>query len=231
MAPPFIVTAAALVDSINPCAIAVLVILLSGLVASVVPHQSENQPEVEMEEGGSQVPQENVVPDKSSPSYDEENVVTSVFHLDDGSEQGTQPESESKEGDADSGHYTDDSATIEQRRRARRAFISGMAFILSIYIAYYLLGFGIFAGLSSTATGASGIILYVLGILIIMLGLWNVKDFLFYDRGYNVEIPRSWRPALKKILGAVTSPIGAFACGFLVCLFELPCSGENSKNY
>ena len=100
-----------------------------------------------------------------------------------------------------------------------------------MYIAYYLLGFGIFAGLSSTATGASGIILFVLGILIIMLGVWNVKDFLFYDRGYNVEIPKSWRPALKKILGAVTSPIGAFACGFLVCLFELPCSGENSKNY
>jgi len=40
-----------------------------------------------------------------------------------------------------------------------------------------------------------------------------------------MEIPRSWRPTLKKMLGSVTSPLGAFFIGFLVCLFELPCTG------
>lgn len=40
-----------------------------------------------------------------------------------------------------------------------------------------------------------------------------------------MEIPRSWRPTLKKMLGTVTSPFGAFVMGFAVCLFELPCTG------
>ena len=40
-----------------------------------------------------------------------------------------------------------------------------------------------------------------------------------------MEIPRSWRPTLKKILHGVTSPVGAFLAGFVVCLFELPCTG------
>jgi cytochrome c biogenesis protein CcdA len=111
----------------------------------------------------------------------------------------------------------------ENRSHRRRAFLSGMAFILAVFLAYYALGFGIFTAVAMTQ--ASSVILLVLGIFVIILGAWNIKDFLCYDKGYNVEIPRSWRPLLKRVLGAVTSPVGAFAAGFIVCLFELPCTG------
>ena len=40
-----------------------------------------------------------------------------------------------------------------------------------------------------------------------------------------MEVPLSWRPTLKKILNSATSPFGAFIIGFLVSLFELPCTG------
>ena len=40
-----------------------------------------------------------------------------------------------------------------------------------------------------------------------------------------MEIPRKWRPTLKNLLSKATSPISAFLMGFLVCLFELPCTG------
>jgi cytochrome c biogenesis protein CcdA len=118
------------------------------------------------------------------------------------------------------------SGNVEERishSHSRRAFISGMAFILSVFISYYLLGFGLFTAISST--NVSGAILLALGIFVIVLGVWNIKDFLCYDKGYNVEIPRSWRPLLKRILGAVSSPVGALLAGFIVCLFELPCTG------
>jgi cytochrome c biogenesis protein CcdA len=53
-----------------------------------------------------------------------------------------------------------------------------------------------------------------------------MKDFFWYGRGgFVMEIPMSWRPLLKKLLQEVTSPIGAFVMGFIVCLFELPCTG------
>ena len=40
-----------------------------------------------------------------------------------------------------------------------------------------------------------------------------------------MEVPLSWRPAMKKILNNATSPFGAFIAGFAVSLFELPCTG------
>jgi cytochrome c biogenesis protein CcdA len=40
-----------------------------------------------------------------------------------------------------------------------------------------------------------------------------------------MEIPLRWRPTLKKLLRGITSPLGAFFIGFIVTLFELPCTG------
>jgi len=40
-----------------------------------------------------------------------------------------------------------------------------------------------------------------------------------------MEVPLSWRPAMKKILNSATTPCGAFVAGLAVSLFELPCTG------
>ena len=138
-----VVTGAALVDSINPCAIAVLLILLSALLVS--------------------------------------------------------------------GEKT-------------RAFKAGIAFTVSIYISYFLFGIGLFSAIQ--ITGISALFYQFVGFLAIIVGIFNIKDYFWYGGGgFLIEIPRSWRPTLKKMLGGVTSPMGAFLIGFLVCLFELPCTG------
>lgn len=65
-----------------------------------------------------------------------------------------------------------------------------------------------------------------MGFLAILIGLGNIKDYFWYGAGgFIMEIPRKWRPKKKKLLRSVTSPLGAFAMGFVVCLFELPCTG------
>jgi len=138
-----VVTGAALVDSINPCAIAVLLILLSTLLAS---------------------------------------------------------------------------------GKKTRAFKAGIAFTVSIYIVYFLFGVGLFSAIQ--ITGISALFYKFVGFLAIIIGIFNLKDYFWYGGGgFLMEIPRSWRPTLKKMLGGVTSPMGAFLMGFLVCLFELPCTG------
>jgi cytochrome c biogenesis protein CcdA len=137
------VISAAVVDSINPCAIAVLLILLSALIAS------------------------------------------------------------------------------GNKNRALRA---GFAFTISIYISYFLFGLGLFSALQ--ISGLSYWFYKTIGIIAIIIGLANIKDYFWYGgAGFVMEIPRRWRPALKKMLGSVTSPFGAFLMGFIVCLFELPCTG------
>ena len=244
-------TMAALVDSINPCAIAVLLILLGGLIQGTVPvvppakTTDQVHPDPALEDPATEaaaMPQEDATSNSGSDTKKDEAVLniedaeatnegrTNVAEINAlgggdeemaapipaaGAEEAAHPKSEAGENDKEEVDLT--------LRRRRRIFLSGMAFITSIYISYYALGFGIFSAVSSTSV--SGAILLALGIFIILLGLWNLKDFVCYDVGYNVEIPRSWRPLLKKLLGAVASPIGAFAAGFLVCLFELPCTG------
>ncbi len=105
-----------------------------------------------------------------------------------------------------------------------KALRGGLAFTISIYIVYFLFGLGLFSALQ--VSGLSYWFYKIIGAVAILLGVLNIKDFLWYGSGgFVMEIPRSWRPTLKKLLGTVTSPAGAFLMGFVVCLFELPCTG------
>ena len=105
-----------------------------------------------------------------------------------------------------------------------RALKSGFAFTISIYISYFLFGLGLFSAIQ--ISGLSYWFYKIIGVLAVIIGLANIKDFFCYGAGgFVCEIPRGWRPKLKNMLGKVTSPLGAFLMGFVVCLFELPCTG------
>ncbi len=105
-----------------------------------------------------------------------------------------------------------------------RALRGGLAFILSIYITYFLFGLGLLQLIN--IANLAGAIAKIVGVIAIIIGLANIKDFIFYGGGgFVMEIPRSWRPTLKKIINGITSPIGAFLAGFAVTFFELPCTG------
>jgi cytochrome c biogenesis protein CcdA len=100
----------------------------------------------------------------------------------------------------------------------------GFVFILSIFIAYFLLGIGLLGVVN--VTHLAGPFHRIIGFLAIIIGIFNIKDFFRYGAGgFVMEIPRSWRPKLKALLNSVTSAPAIFAIGFLVTLFELPCTG------
>ncbi len=106
----------------------------------------------------------------------------------------------------------------------KRALKAGIAFTISIYISYFLFGLGLFKIIQ--ISGISYSFYKIVGVLAIIIGIFNLKDWVKHGSlGFVMEIPMSWRPTLKKLLSKVTSPIGAFLMGFIVCLFELPCTG------
>lgn len=138
-----VITGAALVDSINPCAIAVLLILLSSLLST---------------------------------------------------------------------------------KNKRTAIFTGLLFTFGLFIAYFLAGLGLFHALN--LSGMARWLHTIVGILAVLIGLSNIKDFFYYGGGgFITEIPRSWRPTLKNMLSKVTHPIFAFLIGLVVIFFELPCTG------
>jgi len=106
----------------------------------------------------------------------------------------------------------------------RRALLSGFSFIAALYLAYFLLGLGLVKTLQ--LLGLARVFHRLVGGLAVVVGLFNLKDFIWYGGGgFVMEIPRSWRPTMQKLLLKVSSPVGAFLAGLAVTAFELPCTG------
>ncbi len=106
----------------------------------------------------------------------------------------------------------------------RKVFSSGILFILGLFIAYLMAGFGLFKALNLISF--AGWFHYVIGAIAIVIGALNIKDYFWYGAGgFVTEIPRKWRPAMKQFLKKISSPLFAFLGGMVVIVFELPCTG------
>ncbi len=108
-------------------------------------------------------------------------------------------------------------------RKRERLLHGGLAFTGAIFISYYLMGQGIYSAIK--LSGVTTQWLYrIIAFFAVSIGLFNIKSFLWYKRGPNPEVPQSWRPKLKKVIGGVTSIPGVFFTGVLVSLFLAPCT-------
>jgi len=113
-------------------------------------------------------------------------------------------------------------ATIIGAQGRKRALFAGLLFSLSVFISYFAMGFGLYSAI--TTFNLPRIFSIVVGIIAIIVGLANLKDFFWYGKFFVMEVPMSWRPKLQTLLKGITSPAGAFGVGFLVSLFLLPCT-------
>ncbi len=113
-------------------------------------------------------------------------------------------------------------ATVTKARGRKSALWCGLLFSLAIFVSYVLMGLGVYKAI--TVFNLPKIISLVVGILAIIIGLANLKDVFWYGKGFVMEVPFSWRPKMKAIIGRVVSPLGALISGLLVSLFLLPCT-------
>jgi cytochrome c biogenesis protein CcdA len=113
--------------------------------------------------------------------------------------------------------------TILAGRKSRRRVIkAGLAFTTSTLISYFFMGLGLFFAIR--ITGIQQYIYIGVSILAILIGLGNLKDYLWPGRWFMMEVPTSWRPRIEAVTTGVTSVPGAFGIGFLVSVFLLPCT-------
>ncbi|MDD5133618.1 MAG: cytochrome c biogenesis protein CcdA [Candidatus Nanoarchaeia archaeon] len=112
--------------------------------------------------------------------------------------------------------------TILVAGNKKKALFAGLAFSAAIFISYLLMGFGLYSAIQYS--GIIHIIYIVVSILAILVGLFNLKDYLWYGKWFIMEVPLSWRPRMKSLVKSVASVPGAFGIGILVSLFLLPCT-------
>ncbi len=102
----------------------------------------------------------------------------------------------------------------------------GLTFILTLYLMYFLIGVGIIFGFKLIGSYLETKIFYIiLAIFALVLGLLNLKDYISYGAGgFLMEVPRSWRPLMNKVLSSVTSIWSAVVIAVILALFLLPCT-------
>lgn len=117
---------------------------------------------------------------------------------------------------------------IQNPGKKRKVLLGGLAFVLAVYIGYLVYGVIIVQLFKTFAEFLRYGSIYVykgLAVLAMIFGILNIKDFFHYKKGsLGTEMPLFMRPKLKRTIGKITSPIGAFIIGFIVTLFLLPCT-------
>ncbi len=112
-------------------------------------------------------------------------------------------------------------------RERKKVLQIGFAFTIAIFVMYFFYGLiliNFFKALTQLAIFK--IWLYrSLGVVGIILGGLNIKDFFSYGAGgFVTEVPRKWRPRMKNLIARITSVKGAVIIGIFCSLFLTPCT-------
>jgi len=100
----------------------------------------------------------------------------------------------------------------------------GFFYILAVFVTYVLAGFGILYFLSSVPLYISEYISIVVGSLIVIAGLIEIKDFFWYGQGITLAIPPERAKQIHEMTKKITLP-GVIFLGIFVAGVELPCTG------
>jgi len=106
----------------------------------------------------------------------------------------------------------------------REMLFYGFFYILAVFITYVLAGFGILFFLSSIPLYISEYISIIVGTLIIIAGMIEIKDFFWYGQGISLAIPPERAKQIQEMTKKITLP-GVIFLGAFVAGVELPCTG------
>jgi cytochrome c biogenesis protein CcdA len=101
--------------------------------------------------------------------------------------------------------------------------MSGLAYISSVYISYFLIGIGLLSIIQIPFI--TNYFYLIAGIIALIAGIINVKDFFYYGKGFSLRIPKKTKKYISEWTKKANIP-AAIVLGFLVSLFEFPCTGE-----
>jgi cytochrome c biogenesis protein CcdA len=105
---------------------------------------------------------------------------------------------------------------------SRRALRAGVIYSGVIFLVYFLAGFGIMKLIGGLAVLDK--VKVVVGVVVLVGGVIELKDFFWEGRGISLKIPAGARPLLEKYVRKGTLP-AIVVLGALVALVELPCTG------
>lgn len=100
----------------------------------------------------------------------------------------------------------------------------GMMYIAAVFVTYIVLGFGVLAFLSQIPLSVAEYISIFVGVLVVIGGLLEIKDYFWYGQGISLHIPPKYAKKIKEKMQNVSFGTVIFL-GAFVAAVELPCTG------
>lgn len=116
------------------------------------------------------------------------------------------------------------SVVLGGKGSVRKLLMLGSLYIGAIFFTYLIAGLGLIYFLQSVPLFVAEYLALIVGFLVILAGLLEVKDFFWYGRGFSLQIPPYFAEKIHKFSKNVTVP-GVIFLGAFIAGVELPCTG------
>ena len=103
-----------------------------------------------------------------------------------------------------------------------KMLIVGSIYISAVFLTYLAAGFGLLIFIQKL--NISNLLSWIVGLLVIGLGVLEIKDFFWYGQGISLRIPPKRAKQIKKYIKKISIP-GSIFLGIFVAAVELPCTG------
>ena len=116
------------------------------------------------------------------------------------------------------------SVLMASKKSTARMVALGSLYIASVATVYFLAGLGLTYVFANIPLFITEYIAIVVGFLIILAGILEIKDFFWYGKGFSLQIPAKFAKQMHSKASRTTIP-GVIALGAFVSAVELPCTG------
>lgn len=117
------------------------------------------------------------------------------------------------------------SVVLGSGKSVRRLLALGSAYIFAIFATYLAAGLGLVYFFSAIPMVIAEYLSIAVGLLVILAGLLEIKDFFWYGKGFSLQIPHKFAMKIQEMSTKKTSIVGVMLLGAFVAGVELPCTG------
>jgi cytochrome c biogenesis protein CcdA len=116
------------------------------------------------------------------------------------------------------------SVMLAGKQSTKRMLLLGSLYVSSVLVVYLLAGLGLMYYFSTLPLVLAEYISIGVGVLIILAGLLEIKDFFWYGRWFSLTIPSAFAKMIHNY-ASKTTIFGVIFLGAFVSAVELPCTG------
>lgn len=110
-------------------------------------------------------------------------------------------------------------------KSTKRLLTLGGAYIFAIFATYLIAGLGLVVFFSAIPIVIAEYLSLLVGCLVILAGILEIKDYFWYGKGFSLQIPTKFAKMIHEYSTTKSTIWGVMFLGAFVAAVELPCTG------